>query len=149
MLRRVAVFLRSMLRLLLTANVVPSSPILVILLVETIHSSETSVLRRASRRNITEGGILHRLRLFENKAQRRIFGPKRNEMTGMWTKLHKSELHHLYFSRSIIRIMKPRRMRSTWHVARTRTKTNAFRILSETWRSETTRKTKTKMVTWY
>jgi hypothetical protein len=51
---------------------------------------------------------------------RRIFGPKRNEVTGEWRKLHNKELRDLYSSssRSIIRIIKPRRMRWAGHVAR-------------------------------
>jgi hypothetical protein len=60
---------------------------------------------------------------------RRIFGPKRDEMTGKWGKLHNEELHDLYSSSSIIRIMKARRMRWTGHVARMREKMNAYRLL--------------------
>jgi hypothetical protein len=47
--------------------------------------------------------------VFENRVLRRIFGPKRDEVTGEWRKLHNEELHDLYSSRSIIRIVKPRR----------------------------------------
>jgi hypothetical protein len=57
----------------------------------------------------------HRLRVFENKILRRIFGPKRDEMTGGWRKLHNEELHDLYSSPSIIRIIKSRRMRWAGH----------------------------------
>jgi hypothetical protein len=53
----------------------------------------------------------HRLRVFENKVLRRIFGPKRDEGTGRWRKLHNEELPDLYSSPSIIRIIKSRRMR--------------------------------------
>jgi hypothetical protein len=53
------VFLRSLLRFLVTANIVPRSAILVALMMEAIHSCETSVLTRATRRNIPDGGILH------------------------------------------------------------------------------------------
>jgi hypothetical protein len=49
--------------------------------------------------------------VFENRVLRRIFGPKRDEVTGGWRKLHNEELHNLYFSSSIIRMIKPRRMR--------------------------------------
>jgi hypothetical protein len=52
-----------------------------------------------------------RLRVFENRVLRRIFGPKRNEVTGGRRKLHNEELHNLYSSPSIIRIIKTRRMR--------------------------------------
>jgi hypothetical protein len=52
----------------------------------------------------------HRLRVFENRVLRRIFGPKRNEVTGEWRKLHNKELLYLYSSPSIIRIIKSRRM---------------------------------------
>jgi hypothetical protein len=48
----------------------------------------------------------HRLRVFENRVLRRIFGPKSNEVTGGWRKLHNEELHNLYSSPSIIRMIK-------------------------------------------
>jgi hypothetical protein len=52
-----------------------------------------------------------------NRVLRRIFGPKRDEVTGEWRKLHNKELHGLYSSPSIIRIIKSRRMRWAGHVA--------------------------------
>jgi hypothetical protein len=60
----------------------------------------------------------HRLRVFENRVLKRIFGPKRDEVTGGWGKLHNEELHNLYPSSSIIRMIKSRRMRWAGHVAR-------------------------------
>jgi hypothetical protein len=60
----------------------------------------------------------HRLRVFENRVLRRIFRPKRNEVTGDWRKIHNEELHNLYSSPSIIRMIKSRRMRWALHVAR-------------------------------
>jgi hypothetical protein len=60
----------------------------------------------------------HRLRVFENRALRRIFGPKRDEVTGERRKLQNEELRDLYSSTSIIRIIKSRRMRWAGHVAR-------------------------------
>jgi hypothetical protein len=48
----------------------------------------------------------HRLRVFENKVLSRIFGPKRDEVTGGWRKLHNEELHDLYSSPGIIKIIK-------------------------------------------
>jgi hypothetical protein len=71
----------------------------------------------------------HRLRVFENRVLRKIFGPKRDEVIGGWRKLHNEELHNLYCSQSIIRIIKSRRMRWTGHVARMREKRNSYRIL--------------------
>jgi hypothetical protein len=53
----------------------------------------------------------HRLRVFENRVLKRIFGPRRDEVTGDWRKLHNEELHNLYSSPKIIRMIKSRRMR--------------------------------------
>jgi hypothetical protein len=71
----------------------------------------------------------HRQRVFGNRVLRRIFGPKRNEVTGEWRKLHNEELRDLYSSLSIIRIIKSRRMRWEGHVARMGEKRNAYRLL--------------------
>jgi hypothetical protein len=71
----------------------------------------------------------HRLRVFEIRVLRRIFGPKRDEVTRAWTKLHNEELLDLYSSPNIIRIMKSRRMRWEDHVARMGEKRNAYRLL--------------------
>jgi hypothetical protein len=60
----------------------------------------------------------HRLRVFENRVLRRIFGPTRDEVTGGWRKLRNEELRDLYSSPSIIRIIKSRRMEWAGHVAR-------------------------------
>jgi hypothetical protein len=60
----------------------------------------------------------HRLRVCENRVLRRIFGLKRDEVTGGWRKLHNEELHNLYSSPNIIRAIKSRRMRWAGHVAR-------------------------------
>jgi hypothetical protein len=67
--------------------------------------------------------------VFENRVFRRIFGPKRDEVTGGWRKLHNEELHNLYSSPSIIRMIKSRRMRWAGHAARMGEKKNAHRIL--------------------
>jgi hypothetical protein len=66
----------------------------------------------------------HRLRVFENRVLGRIFGPKRD-----WRKLHNEELHNLYFSLNIIRMIKSRKLRWAGHVARMRDKRNAYMIL--------------------
>jgi hypothetical protein len=60
----------------------------------------------------------HRLRVFENRVLRRMFGPKRDEVTGGWRKLHNEELHNLYSLPSIIRMTKSWRMRWAVYVAR-------------------------------
>jgi hypothetical protein len=60
----------------------------------------------------------YRLRVFENRLLRRIFGPKRDQVTGDWRKLHNEELHNFYSSPDIIRMIKSRRIRWTGNVAR-------------------------------
>jgi hypothetical protein len=67
--------------------------------------------------------------VFENRVLKRIFGPKRNEMTGEWRKLHDEELDDLYSSPSIIRIIKARNMRWAGHAARMGKKRNAYRLV--------------------
>jgi hypothetical protein len=59
----------------------------------------------------------HRLWVFDNRVQRRIFGHKRKEVTGEWRKLHNVELHNLYLSPNIIRQIKSRKMRWVEYVA--------------------------------
>jgi PAS domain-containing protein len=66
---------------------------------------------------------------FENRALRRIFGLKSEEVIGDWRKLHNEELHNVYSSPSIIRMIKSRRMRWTGHVTRMEEKRNAYRTL--------------------
>jgi hypothetical protein len=67
--------------------------------------------------------------VFENRVPRRIFGPKRDEVTGKWRKLHNEKLRDLYSSPSIIRIIKSKRMRWVGHVVRMGEKRNAYRLL--------------------
>jgi hypothetical protein len=81
----------------------------------------------------------NRLRVFENRELRRISGPKRDEVTGGWKKLHNEELHNLYSSPSIIRMVKSRRMGCVWHVH----EWGEEECISEIGRKDTTRKTKT------
>jgi hypothetical protein len=71
----------------------------------------------------------HRLRVFENRVLRIIFGPKRDEVTGEFRKLHNQEVHDFYSSPSIIRIIKARRMGWAGHVARMGERRNAHRLL--------------------
>jgi hypothetical protein len=67
--------------------------------------------------------------VFENRVLRRIFGPKRDEVTGGWRKLHNEELRNWCCSPSIIRMIKSRRIRWAGHVARMGEKRNAYRLL--------------------
>ena len=69
-----------------------------------------------------------RLRMFENRVLRRIFGPKRNEVTGEWRKILNEELNDLY-SRSIFRVIKWRRIRWVVHVARMGKRKGIYTVL--------------------
>jgi len=71
----------------------------------------------------------HKLRAFENRVLRRIFGPKWDELRGEWRKLHNEELHGLYSSPNIVRMMKPRRMRWVENVARMGERRGVCRVL--------------------
>ena len=70
-----------------------------------------------------------RLRVFENRVSRRIFGPKRDEVTGAWRKLHNEILNELYCSPNIVRMIKSRRMRWAVHVARMVEGRAVYRVL--------------------
>jgi hypothetical protein len=67
--------------------------------------------------------------VFENRVLRKMCGPKRDEVTGGWRKLHNEELHNLYSSPSIIRVIKSRRMRWAGQAARMGERRNAYSIL--------------------
>jgi hypothetical protein len=67
--------------------------------------------------------------VFVNRVLRRIFGPKSDEVTGEWRKLHNEELRDLYSSPSIIRMINLRRIRWAGHVAQMGEKWNAYRLL--------------------
>jgi hypothetical protein len=70
-----------------------------------------------------------KLRMFENKIFRGIFGPRRVELTGHWSRLHNEELNDLYSSPNIVRVIKSRRMRWTGHVARMGEERGVYRLL--------------------
>jgi len=70
-----------------------------------------------------------RLRLFENKMLRRIFGPKRDEVTGEWRKLHNEELNDLYCSPSTVRVSTSRIMRWVGQVTRMEERRGVYRVL--------------------
>jgi hypothetical protein len=80
----------------------------------------------------------YRLRVFENRVLGRIFGLKNDEEMGGWRTLHNEELHDLYSSPSIIRIIKLKRMRSAGHAARLGEKRNVYRLGGKARRKETT-----------
>jgi hypothetical protein len=69
-----------------------------------------------------------RLRVFENRVLRRIFGPERNEVAGEWRRLHNKELYALYSSTNIIRVIKLKRLRWAGHVARMGERRGTYRV---------------------
>jgi hypothetical protein len=71
----------------------------------------------------------HRLRMFGNRVLRRILWPKRDEVTGEWRRLHNEELHDLYSSPNLIQMIKRRRMKLAWHVARMGDRRGAYSAL--------------------
>jgi hypothetical protein len=73
----------------------------------------------------------HRLRVFENRVLRRIFGPKRDGVTGEWRRLHDEERYALYSSPNIIRVIKPRRLCWAGRVARMGDGRDAYKVLVE------------------
>jgi hypothetical protein len=70
-----------------------------------------------------------RLRVFENRVLRRVFGPKRDEVTGEWRKLHNDELRYLYSLANTMRVVKSSRMRWAGHVARMGERRGVHRVL--------------------
>jgi len=70
-----------------------------------------------------------KLRVFESKVLRRIFGPRRDEVTGEWRRLHNEELNDLYSSPNIVRVIKSRRIRWAGHVARMGEERGVYRVL--------------------
>jgi hypothetical protein len=69
--------------------------------------------------------------VFDNRPLRRTFGPKRDEITGEWGKLHNEELNYMYSSSNIVRVIKSRRMRWAGHVARMGEDRGVYRVLVE------------------
>jgi hypothetical protein len=67
--------------------------------------------------------------VFENRVLRRVFGPKKDEVTGEWRKLHNEELSDLYYLPNIVRVVKSRRMRWAGHVARMGEVRGVYRVL--------------------
>ena len=67
--------------------------------------------------------------VFENRVLRRIFGPMRDEVTGVWRKLHNEELNDLYSSPNIVRVIKSRRMKWVGHIARIGERRRLYRVL--------------------
>jgi hypothetical protein len=71
----------------------------------------------------------HRLRVLEIKVLRKMFGPKRDEVTGEWRRLHNKELYAVYSSLNIVRVIKSSRLRRLGHVTRIGERRGAYRVL--------------------
>ena len=71
----------------------------------------------------------HKISIFENRVLKKTLGPKKDEITGEWRRLHNDELHDLYFSPNIIRMIKSRRMRWARHVTFMEERRGAYRVL--------------------
>ncbi|KAJ4432306.1 hypothetical protein ANN_20925 [Periplaneta americana] len=104
------------------------------LVLKICRTARRSGFRRNQESNCCETWTLtlreeQRLRVFENKVLRKIFGAKRDDVTGEWRKLHNAELHALYTSPDIIRNIKSRRLRWAGHVAHMGESRNAYRVL--------------------
>jgi len=69
-----------------------------------------------------------RLRVFENRVLRRIFGSRWDKVTGQWRKLHNEELNDMYSSSNIVQVIKSRRMRWAWHVAHMGERRGIYRV---------------------
>jgi len=82
-----------------------------------------------------------KLRVFENRVLRRIFGCRRDEVTGEWRRLHKEEINDLYSSPNIVRVIKSRRMKWAGHVARRGRRGGVYGLGGETGGKETTGET--------
>jgi hypothetical protein len=82
-----------------------------------------------------------RLRVFKNRVMRRIFGPKSDDVTWEWKRLHNKEFHALYSSPNIIHLVKERRLRRAGHAARMGERRDAYRFCGKTCEKETTWKT--------
>jgi hypothetical protein len=74
-------------------------------------------------------GLSHRLRFSKNRVLRKIFGPKRDEVTGEWRRLHKEELNDLYSSPNVLGVTKSRSMRWAGHAARMEERGGAYKDL--------------------
>ena len=79
--------------------------------------------------------------MFENMVLRRIFGPRRDKVTGEWRRLHNEDLNDLYCSPNIVRVIKSRRMRLAGHVGRMGEERGVYRVLVGKRGKETTRET--------